>query len=273
MFGAAAARGICAVLRRRPPARPPAALVLRTNHRGQQVSVAGGPACALAAAVGAAATPGLAGRVRLALAVAAAGAGGLGSYDDLVGSRASRGLAGHVGALGRGEVTSGSVKLLGLAATGVAAAAALPPCSRGPGRVTDVAATGAAVAGSANLVNLFDLRPGRALKVALLTGAPLLAGGRQHRGAPVAAPLGAALALLPDDLGERAMLGDSGANALGAVLGVGAASGLGRGGRFALLGATCGLTAASEVVSFTRVIDAVRPLRWFDRLGRPAPEV
>ena len=85
----------------------------------------------------------------------------------------------------------------------------------------------------------------------------------------VAAPLGAAIALLPEDLGERAMLGDAGANALGALLGVAAAASLSRPARLALLAAITGLTAASEVVSFTAVIERTPALRWLDMLGRP----
>jgi hypothetical protein len=88
----------------------------------------------------------------------------------------------------------------------------------------------------------------------------------------VAAPLGAALALLPDDLGERAMLGDAGANALGAMLGVAAGASLSRPARLALLAGIAGLTAASEVVSFTAVIERTPALRWLDMLGRrPVP--
>jgi hypothetical protein len=88
----------------------------------------------------------------------------------------------------------------------------------------------------------------------------------------VAAPLGAAIALLPEDLGERAMLGDAGANALGALLGVAAAASLSRPARLALLAAITGLTAASEVVSFTAVIERTPALRWLDMLGRrPVP--
>jgi len=72
----------------------------------------------------------------------------------------------------------------------------------------------------------------------------------------------------PEDLGERAMLGDAGANALGALLGTAAAATLPRAARVAVLAAILGLTAASEVVSFTKVIEQTPPLRWLDMLGR-----
>ncbi|MGH3157433.1 MAG: hypothetical protein ACRDNF_12760, partial [Streptosporangiaceae bacterium] len=117
---------------------------------------------------------------------------------------------------------------------------------------------------------------GRAIKVALAAGALLAAGSAEARQS-VAAPAGAALALLPDDLAERAMLGDAGANALGALLGTAAAAGLGRPARIALLTGIIGLTAASEVVSFTKVIERTPPLRWLDMLGRgpaaPSPHL
>jgi hypothetical protein len=80
-------------------------------------------------------------------------------------------------------------------------------------------------------------------------------------------PIGAALALLPEDLGERAMLGDSGANALGAMLGA-CAVGMPRTARIAMLAGIAGLTAASEKVSFTKVIARTPALNWLDMLGR-----
>lgn len=71
------------------------------------------------------------------------------------------------------------------------------------------------------------------------------------------------------------MLGDSGANALGALLGVAAATTLPRRGKVTALAAIVGLTVASEYVSFTQVIERTKPLRWLDQLGRrpaaPAP--
>lgn len=73
------------------------------------------------------------------------------------------------------------------------------------------------------------------------------------------------------------MLGDAGANALGAMLGVAAATSLSRPARVALLAGIMGLTAASEVVSFTAVIERTPALRWLDMLGRrpaaPLPPV
>ena len=257
------ARAAYAALSRRPPGG--GKLWTRTNHRGEPVTLVEGPSLTVASVAVSAIGPGLAPRVRGALAVAGAGSAAFGGYDDLAGSGSRRGFRGHLGALAQGEITTGAVKLGGIGATGVVSAMLL---GGGP---TDVAVNAGLVAGSANLLNLFDLRPGRALKVALASGT-LLVGGARGGPSPAAAPLAAAAALLPEDLGERAMLGDAGANALGALLGVAAAASLPRPARLALLAAITGLTAASEVVSFTAVIERTPALRWLDMLGRrPVP--
>ena len=266
VIAAAAARAAYTALNRNPPGG--ATQWTRTNHRGEPVTLLEGPAVAAAGAAAALVAAGLDARTRAALFVAATGAGAFGGYDDIAGSGAKRGFKGHLGALAHGEITTGSVKLGGIGATGLAAAA----LTGGP--AVDVAINAALVAGSANLLNLFDLRPGRAIKVTLAAGLPIgltqLTRKPGPRGgvATVAAPLGAAAALLPDDLGERAMLGDAGANALGAMLGAAAAAGLTRRSRLALLAGVTGLTAASEVVSFTKVIQRTPPLHWLDMLGR-----
>jgi hypothetical protein len=133
------------------------------------------------------------------------------------------------------------------------------------GRVLDVALAAGVIAGTANLLNLLDLRPGRALKAGLLLGVPLAAG---RGGGLAAGPVGAAAALLPDDLDERIMLGDSGANALGALLGLALAARTGRMGRAVALTGLAALNLAAERVSFSAVIDATPALRVVDRLGR-----
>jgi UDP-GlcNAc:undecaprenyl-phosphate/decaprenyl-phosphate GlcNAc-1-phosphate transferase len=268
-LAAGVARAAYTVLTRRPPGG--AGTWTRTNHRGEPVTLLEGPALALGAITAPAFSGRLSPRVRAALVVAGAGAATFGGYDDLAGDGDRRGFRGHLGALAQGEVTTGAVKLGGIGATGLVAATMLG------GAPADVAINAGLVAGGANLLNLFDLRPGRAIKVALASGALLASAPAgqapgTEAGQAVAAPLGAAVALLGEDLGERAMLGDAGANALGALLGVAAGAGLPRPARVALLAGIAALTAASEKVSFTAVIERTPALRWLDMLGRrPAP--
>ncbi|HXW47143.1 MAG TPA: hypothetical protein VEL03_20285 [Streptosporangiaceae bacterium] len=272
-------------------ARPPAGekAWTRTNHRGEAVTLLEGPAVAIGGMAGALLAPGASRGEKVAMMVAGAGAAAFGGYDDLAGDGASKGFRGHLGALRRGELTTGAVKIAGIGATSLAAALALGADESSPLLgAADAVVNAGLIAGGANLMNLFDLRPGRAIKVALGAGALMAAlpgraraantgsanTGAANTGAAktsatllAAAPLAAAAALLSDDLGERSMLGDAGANAIGAMLGV-AATALPRKARIAALTGVAGLTAASEVVSFTRVIERTGPLRWLDMLGR-----
>jgi hypothetical protein len=255
-----------AALRARPPGGEKA--WTRTNHRGEPVTLLEGPAVAAGAVVAAALAPGTPDRTRAALALAGTGAAAFGGFDDLAdpgGPGGPKGFRGHIAALRRGEVTTGAIKLGGIGVTGLAGAAV-----QGGGNVADVAVNAGLIAGGANLLNLFDLRPGRAIKVAVAAGAALCGTPAGLTSAP--APAAAALALARQDLGERAMLGDAGANALGAMLGAAAAASLSRRARTGLLAAIAGLNAASEVVSFTKVIEKTPPLRWLDMLGRRPPE-
>jgi hypothetical protein len=262
LLGAAAAQAAYLLLNRRPPREEK--LWLRTNHRGEQVTLLEGPAFVAGAVTAVAVAPGVPARMRLAAILAGTATGALGAYDDLAGSGDSRGFKGHLSALARGEVTTGAVKILGIGAVGLAAAALAGTNRRGAhGTLTDVLINGALIAGSANLANLFDLRPGRAIKVGVLAALP----GTLCGSAVTAAPLGAALAMLPADLRERAMLGDAGANALGALLGLAAAR-RSRPLRVGLLAGVTALTTASEFVSFTKVIQSTPALRFIDQLGR-----
>lgn len=246
----------------------------RTNHRGAAISLLEGPALAAGLVAGAVATRRAGGRAAVAGAVAAAGGAAFGLVDDLTEdvSRSRKGLRGHLGALAHGELTTGGLKVLGIGATGVLAAALRlrrAPTTGVVAHAADVLTAGALVAGAANLVNLLDLRPGRALKAGGLLAAPLLL----SRGAPTAAvALGAAGAALPRDLAERDMLGDGGANALGAVVGVAAAAALPRRARLVALAGVVALTLASERVSFTAVIERTPALRALDTWGRRPPD-
>lgn len=244
----------------------------RTNHRGEPISLLEGPAVAVGLTAAALACGGRAGA---AGAVAVAGGAAFGLVDDLSedASRTRKGLKGHLGALARGELTTGGLKVLGIGATSLLAAAiALGSGDRRTvgtgalGRLADVAVGGALIAGTANLVNLLDLRPGRAVKAAALAAGPLLV--HPAAGPLAAGAVAAGASALPGDLGERDMLGDSGANALGALVGTAAAVAAPRPVRAALLAGVVALTVASERVSFTEVIARTPALRAIDEWGR-----
>jgi UDP-N-acetylmuramyl pentapeptide phosphotransferase/UDP-N-acetylglucosamine-1-phosphate transferase len=246
--------------------RPAGAPWRRMNYAGRPVTLLGGPA--LAAAATATAVLGAPAGSRAAAAVVGAVSGLVGGYDDLAGARpeqaGDKGLAGHLRALRAGRVSAGAVKVAGIGAA-AAAAALLTRRDRGAGAIVDGILTTGLVAGTANLINLFDLRPGRAGKATALAAAATLGG---PAGGLVAGPLGSTLGVLPADLGEQVMLGDSGANAAGALLGLRLASLPGRGARVGLLAGVVALTLASEKVSFTKVIEATPGLRELDRFGR-----
>lgn len=192
----------------------------------------------------------------------------LGLLDDLGGVGQSGGFRGHLTELARGRLTTGGAKLFGGAALGIVAAAPFAD-----GSVWRLLADGALVALAANLANLFDRRPGRVVKVSLLAGLVLVVTvGLEPELTGVALALGAAAGLLVPDLRERLMLGDAGANVLGAVLGLGVVLTCVPWVRTVVLVDVLCLNLVSEVVSFSKVIDAVPPLRAFDRLGRePSP--
>jgi hypothetical protein len=137
--------------------------------------------------------------------------------------------------------------------TGVLKLAAIPLY----GLVRTRSVSGALVVGlSANALNQLDTRPGRALKA--YVAAALL----------VRAPIRVAVLLAPYDLREMAMLGDSGANALGALLGLHSVERVTGRGRFLLVGGLLGLTALGERTSLGQLIERSPALRRVDEWGR-----
>jgi UDP-N-acetylmuramyl pentapeptide phosphotransferase/UDP-N-acetylglucosamine-1-phosphate transferase len=208
----------------------------RKNHAGRTVDLYAAPATVAGAALAAA-------RVRPAAGFAVLVAGVCGGYDDVVGAGdPRRGFRAHLSALREGEVTSGTVKLFGISAAGLVAGALLKE------RPLDKVLAGVVIAGAAHFVNLVDLRPGRAAGAVLALAVPGLV--RRGPGAELAAAtIGAAGAVLPDDLGERTMLGDAGAHALGAALGAAVVAGNGRAGLVAHAAAVVAAAVYGDRVS------------------------
>jgi UDP-GlcNAc:undecaprenyl-phosphate GlcNAc-1-phosphate transferase len=267
-----------ALVARRPPGDLAGRRWWRLNHAGNPVTLAEGPVAVAATLVGLGlATPATGLRSAAAVAVAVLGSGLVGAYDDLHGSAQARGFRGHLRSLRAGTVTTGLVKIVGVGlSAGVAVLLVDDRCVRPRSRVARLGALTldtALVAGTANLVNLLDLRPGRAAKVVAVLGLGLAAGttGAGRAGGSGLGPvLGAVAGVLPGDLAGRSMLGDCGANALGAGLATAAVASLPRSARMLALLAVGGLNVASERVSFTAVIEATPWLRRLDRLGRPS---
>jgi hypothetical protein len=246
----------------------------RQNFRGRPLPTAVGVLlalavlaadAALAVAVAAGYDPdaGLVVGLRL-VTVSALGFGLLGLLDDLGGAGESGGFTGHLRALAGGRLTTGAMKLFGGAAVAVVVVASLEPDSLGR-----LLADGALVALAANLGNLFDRAPARTIKVALLALTVLVVtAGADPELAGVALVVGAGAGLIMGDLHERLMLGDAGANVLGAALGLGVVLACSPAARTGVLVAVALLNLASERVSFSRVINAVPPFRALDRFGR-----
>jgi UDP-N-acetylmuramyl pentapeptide phosphotransferase/UDP-N-acetylglucosamine-1-phosphate transferase len=247
--------------------------LLRRNYRDHEVPTAGGLllVLTLVPVEAARAVLDLAGlgregasSARALLLLACFAFGLLGLVDDLLGTPQERGFRGHLTALAGGRLTTGSLKLLGGGTVALVLAATAAP-------VDDWRLVGDAciVALAANLANLLDRAPGRVLKVSLAAYLPLaLVAGSSAVGLAVAPLVGAAVGLLGDDLHERLMLGDTGSNVLGAALGTAVAVEV-EGVAWALvLGGLVVANLASEVVSFSTVIERVPPLRRLDLLGR-----
>jgi len=244
----------------------------RQNYRGHTVATAAGvavPFTALLVEGGRAVLAGIdVGRAttsaRGLVLLAAVAFGFLGLIDDLVASGHAQGFRGHLRELGRGRLTTGGLKLVGGAAAGLVIASAVDHNSLGR-----LLADAALVALAANLANQLDRRPGRVTKVGVLAFAGLVAATASLPAVEgVAVVVGATAALVVDELRERVMLGDVGANVLGACLGAGVVLGTSFATRLGVLAAVAVLNVVGELSSFTRIIDAVPPLRAFDRVGR-----
>lgn len=189
-------------------------------------------------------------------------AGMVGFVDDVYGGIEARGFKGHLGALMRGRVTTGALKVFALGGGALVYGMSL----FGVGLPAFVAAF--LLAGSVNLANLFDVRPGRALK---FLGAPILVLLFLAPWAAVVVALpvvGAAASLFYFDVRARIMLGDAGAAVYGAVLGYLVVA-CGPGVVWWVAGSSIiALTLVAEFSSISRMIEEVAVLRWFDLWGR-----
>ena len=199
------------------------------------------------------------------------GTGLAGLIDDCLGSQAVKGFKGHLRAFFKEKkLTTGGLKAL-LGGTIALVFSIVNARLNGFGKypwmlVIDILL----VALAANIVNLFDLRPGRAGKVYLIIFTVVLLLSENFIDftglfLPVLVIL---LIYLPHDLKAQMMLGDVGSNLLGASLGMMMVWMLSDFGKIIAFLIFLSLQLAAEKISFSEIIDKYGPLKFFDRLGR-----
>jgi UDP-GlcNAc:undecaprenyl-phosphate GlcNAc-1-phosphate transferase len=209
----------------------------------------------------------------LPIALYALGVIALGLLDDTLapggasgedGDGGPRGWRGHGAAALRGELSTGALKAAGSLGLALLAMSCL-----GLSNGRWLLAAGVLVLAT-NAFNLLDLRPGRATKAFVLLGAGLTIGSTGLR-ALWALGLFAAPALVAGlyDLRERAMLGDTGANLLGALAGLWLVLTLSGIGQLVALILLAGITLYGELRSISALIERTPGLRQLDSLGRP----
>ncbi len=259
-----------ALLIRALPRRLAAAGLARRNFRGETIPTA----CGISIVVGSALALVAVGfglmpfhRSFAAMLVALGGFGALGLADDRWGSPAAKGLRGHVRKLlVERRFTSGLAKAVGGALAGLLIAGPILGVSG-----WQIVVPGAIIALSANLVNLLDLRPGRATaaSLALLASAmaALLARAAIVETACVMAVASGAAATYRRDALGLIMLGDTGSNAVGACVGVSfVLAATSAEARLAILIGLAAVHLIAERHSLSAIIEAHPFLRALDRL-------
>ncbi|QGT98980.1 Phospho-N-acetylmuramoyl-pentapeptide-transferase [Candidatus Syntrophocurvum alkaliphilum] len=187
----------------------------------------------------------------------------LGFIDDMLGQRDTLGFKGHFGSLFRGKLTTGGLKALGGGMIALFTAWFISPT------FIDLIINTIIIALFTNLLNLFDLRPGRAVKAFIfffIIIALTTAGNIEWL---IIAPLiGAVLMYFNTDLKAHAMMGDSGSNVLGFSLGFIVATGAILQVKIIFLVFLIAIHIYTEKYSLTKTIEKYSILRSIDNMGR-----
>lgn len=186
----------------------------------------------------------------------------VGILDDIIGNRDVSGLKGHFKSLFKGNLTTGGFKALFGGFVGLIISVAISK------NIIDIVVNTLIIALSTNLMNLLDLRPGRAIKVYLLLAIVIFL-------TIIGYPKGLILLILPSvivyfshDLKAKAMMGDTGSNVLGISIGMLVAIGYGLGVRVGWLLFLIFIHILTEKYSLTKIIEQNKFLNFIDKLGR-----
>lgn len=185
-----------------------------------------------------------------------------GVLDDTIGNRDVSGLKGHFKSLLKGDLTTGGFKALFGGFVGVIISIAISK------NVIDIVINTLIIALSTNLMNLLDLRPGRAIKAYLLIVTTLFLTLVGYVKALPLLIVPNVLAYFSHDLKARAMMGDTGSNVLGISIGILVVLGYSLKVRLLWLVFLILIHLITEKYSLTKIIEKNKFLNYIDKLGR-----
>lgn len=185
-----------------------------------------------------------------------------GILDDIIGNRDVSGLKGHFKSLLNGKLTTGGFKALFGGFIGLVISIAISK------NIYDIVINTLIIALSTNLMNLLDLRPGRAIKGYLLISIVLLSTLGEYTRNLLLLIFPNVIAYFNQDLKAKAMMGDTGSNVLGISIGILFVMGYPLKVRLIWLAFLIFIHILTEKYSLTKIIENNKFLNFIDKLGR-----
>ena len=185
-----------------------------------------------------------------------------GILDDIIGNRDVSGLKGHFKSLLNGKLTTGGFKALFGGFIGLVISIAISK------NIYDIVINTLIIALSTNLMNLLDLRPGRAIKGYLLISIVLLFTLGEYTRNLLLLIFPNVIAYFNKDLKAKAMMGDTGSNVLGISIGILFVMGYSLKVRLIWLAFLIFIHILTEKYSLTKIIENNKFLNFIDKLGR-----
>ena len=185
-----------------------------------------------------------------------------GILDDIIGNRDVSGLKGHFKSLLNGKLTTGGFKALFGGFIGLVISIAISK------NIYDIVINTLIIALSTNLMNLLDLRPGRAIKGYLVISIVLLFTLGEYTRNLLLLIFPNVIAYFNQDLKAKAMMGDTGSNVLGISIGILFVMGYSLKVRLIWLAFLIFIHILTEKYSLTKIIESNKFLNFIDKLGR-----
>ncbi|QUH20714.1 glycosyltransferase [Alkaliphilus sp. B6464] len=187
----------------------------------------------------------------------------IGLIDDLIGNRNTLGFKGHIKSLLKGKLTTGGLKAI------VGGLISILIGSLFSFHIIEIVVNSLIIALFTNLINLLDLRPGRAIK-GFLTIAILfiIIGLSKETRIILGSIIAYAIGYFPQDIKAKSMMGDIGSNTLGITLGIVAVISYTMTVKYIILALLVLIQIIAEKYSITEIIKKNSILNFLDELGR-----